>query len=65
MNKEIEVIEIVLDDKEIEELIKELENLKGNLTHIHMNIKEKKNIPLDVAKRKSLLIHHEKDELLK
>ncbi|MBS3149448.1 hypothetical protein J4455_02020 [Candidatus Woesearchaeota archaeon] len=65
MNKEIEVIEFVLDDKEIAELIQQLENLKGNVTHIHMDIKEKKNIALDIAKKKSLLIHNKRDILLK
>lgn len=65
MNKEIEVIEFVLDDKEIAELIQGLENLKGNVTHIHMDIKDKKNIPLDIAREKSLLIYNKKDGLLK
>ncbi len=48
------VIEIVLDDKEISELEDKLNKLKKNKSHIHF----------DIDKDNHLLIHHNDDEFL-
>ncbi len=48
------VIELALDEEQINELIKKLQELKETKGHIHM----------DIDDLNELLIHHEEDELL-
>lgn len=52
IDKEDEIIEMVLNDKEIDELIKKLNELKESKLHIHF----------DLNKKDSILINHEKDK---
>ena len=58
IDKEDEVVEIVLDDSEIDELIKRLNELKETKSHLHFNVNKKKY-------ECDLLIHHKEDEFLK
>jgi hypothetical protein len=51
---EEETVEIVLDNKKIDELISRLEKLKEEKSHIHF----------EINKNQHMLIHHESDELL-
>ncbi len=55
IDKEDEVIEIVFNEKEINNLVDKLKELIDNKTHIHFGISDNSH----------LLIHHEDDELLK
>ncbi len=55
INKEDEIIEIVLNNNEVNELIKQLEKLKNSEEHIHFKIDNKYQ----------LLIHHKEDNFLK
>ncbi len=52
IDKEDEIIEMILNDKEIDELIKKLNELKESELHIHF----------DINNKDSILIHHEKDK---
>ncbi len=54
IDKEDETIEIVFNEKEINELIGELTKLKESKAHTHFNVG-----------KNELLIHHEEDEFLK
>ena len=49
-----ETVEIVLDNKKIDELISQLEKLKDEKSHIHF----------EINKNQHMLIHHEEDEFL-
>jgi len=55
IDKEDNVIEIVLDEKEIDELANKLKELSESKSHIHFSINSDNE----------MLIHHENDELLK
>jgi len=54
ISSEEEIVEIVLDNKKIDELISLLEKLKEEKNHIHF----------EINKYQQMLIHHEEDELL-
>ena len=57
IDKQDETIEVVLNDKEISELVNKLNELKQSEAHVHLDI--------NFGDKKYLLIHHEEDELLK
>ena len=64
MSEEYELLEFELSDKQIDELIKKLEELKDSKVHLHYELPNKQiNIIGDNIEIKELLIHHEKDEL--
>lgn len=55
INKEENMFELVVNDKDIDKLISKLNELKQSREHIHIN----------VDKSNDVLIHHESSDLLK
>ena len=49
-----DIVEIVLDDKKVDELISQLKKLKESREHVHF----------EINKNQQMLIHHQEDEFL-
>ncbi|MCH7568142.1 MAG: hypothetical protein IIA87_01860 [Nanoarchaeota archaeon] len=64
MERNLEVLEFELNDKQIDEMISKLNELKESQEHIHYDLPNKQmNVIGDNIEIMEILIHHEKDEL--